>query len=188
MSRRSARAAGGDLDRGVSEGVRPGSAAVLPDGHRPGEPAGRVRRGRLLRPEQFRTVECAGQFVNRTVTFAKRYFDGRVPDAGERSAADEEQLALCKRQAEKAGELLELFPVQSGAGRSDALAREGNRYFDAKQPWKQRKEDLAACGTTINVCLQTVKALATIMAPFPAVFVGQVRGDAVSGGRGASVG
>ena len=47
-----------------------------------------------------------------------------------------------------------------------ALARASNVYFDRKQPWKQRKEDIAACGTTLNVCVQTVRALATMMAPF----------------------
>ena len=47
-----------------------------------------------------------------------------------------------------------------------ALARAGNGYLDAKQPWKQRKEDMAACGATLNICIQTVKALATLMAPF----------------------
>ena len=46
------------------------------------------------------------------------------------------------------------------------LARASNRYFDAKAPWSQRKSDMPACGTTINVCVQTVKALATLMAPF----------------------
>jgi methionyl-tRNA synthetase len=47
-----------------------------------------------------------------------------------------------------------------------ALARASNGYLDVKAPWKQRKESMAACGTTINVCVQTVKALATLMAPF----------------------
>src|SRR5262249_37434282 len=47
-----------------------------------------------------------------------------------------------------------------------ALARAGNVYFDAKKPWAQRKTDLPACATTLNVCLQTVKALAILMAPF----------------------
>ena len=41
-----------------------------------------------------------------------------------------------------------------------------NVYFDTKQPWVQRKTDLAACGTTMNVCIQTIKTLATIFAPF----------------------
>ena len=46
------------------------------------------------------------------------------------------------------------------------LARAGNVYFDQKKPWSQRKESLEACGTTINVGLQVVRALATIMQPF----------------------
>ena len=29
-----------------------------------------------------------------------------------------------------------------------------------------RKTDLEGCGTTLNVCVQTTKALATLMAPF----------------------
>ena len=46
------------------------------------------------------------------------------------------------------------------------LAQASNKYFDQKQPWKTRKNDMADCGVAINVCLQTVKALATLMAPF----------------------
>lgn len=47
-----------------------------------------------------------------------------------------------------------------------ALARASNGYLDLKQPWRQHKVDLDACGTTLNVCVQTVRALATLMAPF----------------------
>ena len=39
-------------------------------------------------------------------------------------------------------------------------------YFDAKQPWKSRKDNMADCGMTINVCIQTMRALTTLMAPF----------------------
>ena len=46
------------------------------------------------------------------------------------------------------------------------LARLGNGYFDATAPFRARKTDLAACGRAINVCLQTIRALTTIMAPF----------------------
>ena len=62
-----------------------------------------------------------------------------------------------------------IFADLSGStalGEVMVLARLSNGYFDAKQPWKQRKEDLAGCGTTLNVCIQTVKALATLMGPF----------------------
>lgn len=111
-------------------------------------------------------LNALGNFFNRTLTFAKRYFDGKVPDAGRREEVDERQLTLIKTQVDKVAANLEAFRFKAGLGELMNLAREANAYFDTKQPWKQRKEDLAACGTTINVCIQTVKALATIMAPF----------------------
>jgi methionyl-tRNA synthetase len=111
-------------------------------------------------------LNALGNFINRTLTFAKRYFDGRVPEKGERSAVDLEHLALISEKASKTTDHLEAFRFKSALAEVMALARASNGYLDVKQPWKQRKESSAACGTTINVCLQTVKALATLMAPF----------------------
>jgi methionyl-tRNA synthetase len=46
------------------------------------------------------------------------------------------------------------------------LARQGNVYFDATAPFRTRKTDMAACVRAVNVCLQTVRTLTTLMAPF----------------------
>jgi len=111
-------------------------------------------------------LAALGNFINRTLTFAVRYFDGKVPAAGERGELDQQHMATIAAQAGKVGEHLEAFRFKAALNEVMVLARGANGYFDAKQPWKQRKEDLAGCGTTINVCVQTVKALATLMAPF----------------------
>ena len=111
-------------------------------------------------------LNALGNFINRALTFTVRYFDGKVPEAGTRGAEDEQHLARIRTQAEKTTALLEALRFKSALAEVMALARASNGYLDVKQPWKQRKEDLAACGTTLNVCLQTVKALATLMAPF----------------------
>ncbi|NLX14154.1 MAG: methionine--tRNA ligase [Phycisphaerales bacterium] len=111
-------------------------------------------------------LNALGNFINRTLTFAVRYFEGKVPDAGQREAVDNEHLAAVAAQATKVAENIEAFRFKNALTELMALARAGNVYFDAKQPWKQRKDDMSACGTTINVCVQTVKALATLMAPF----------------------
>ena len=111
-------------------------------------------------------LNALGNFVNRAMTFTQRYFDGKLPAAGERGGLDLEHLALIGRQARTVTELLEACRFKAALAEIMALARASNVYFDSKQPWKQRKEDLAACGTTINVCVQTVRALATLMAPF----------------------
>ena len=46
------------------------------------------------------------------------------------------------------------------------LARDANGYFDTTAPFRSRKTDMEACGRAVNVCLQTVRALTTLMAPF----------------------
>ena len=111
-------------------------------------------------------LNALGNFVNRTMTFANRYFDGKVPQPGQRDDVDNEQIATIASQHRKVTDGLEAFRFKAAMHELMELARAANGYFDRKQPWKQRKEDLAACGTTINVCLQIVKALATMMSPF----------------------
>jgi methionyl-tRNA synthetase len=111
-------------------------------------------------------LNALGNFINRTLTFAQRYFDGKVPEPGGRGDADREHVARIAAQAEKVTGHLEAFRFKAALAEVMALARASNGYLDVKQPWRERKEDLAACGTTINVCVQTVKALATLMAPF----------------------
>ena len=111
-------------------------------------------------------LNALGNFINRSLTFAVRYFDGKVPAAGSRNDIDAKQLQAIATCREQVTEHLEAFRFKAAMGEVMALARAGNGYLDAKQPWKQRKEDMVACGATLNVCIQTVKALATLMAPF----------------------
>lgn len=111
-------------------------------------------------------VATLGNLINRSVTFAHKYFDGEVPAKGTRDEVDNRQLQTCKEQAEKIAENLDAFRFKAALAEVMNLARAGNLYLDQKKPWVQRKDDMAACGTTINVCLQTVRALATVMAPF----------------------
>ncbi|MEP0841145.1 MAG: methionine--tRNA ligase, partial [Phycisphaerae bacterium] len=107
-----------------------------------------------------------GNFVNRSVTFAHKYFEGRVPPAGRRGGPDLEQLALLARQTDAVANHLEHLRFKAALAEVMSLARASNGYFDVKKPWQTRKTDLADCGTAINVCLQTVRTLATLMAPF----------------------
>jgi len=111
-------------------------------------------------------LAALGNFINRTLTFAQRYHDGEVPAPGERGTPDLEHLERIREQARRTTKRLEAFQFKAALGEVMALARASNGYLDIKQPWKQRKTDLAACGTTINICVQTVKALTTLMAPF----------------------
>ncbi len=111
-------------------------------------------------------LNALGNFVNRTVTFTHKHFDGAVPDPGERGPADQEHLAFIAAQKEKITACLDACRFKAALSELMILARAGNVYLDLKKPWAQRKEDMAACGATMNIGVQTVRALAVLMAPF----------------------
>jgi methionyl-tRNA synthetase len=100
------------------------------------------------------------------MTFTGRYFDGRVPARGELTDLDRAQLDMLAGLADRVGKLIEGYSFRDALGEVMAAARESNRYFDQREPWVLRKERLAACGTVLNVCLNTIKTLAVVMAPF----------------------
>jgi methionyl-tRNA synthetase len=95
-----------------------------------------------------------------------RYHERKVPAAGPLEPADRAQLDAIHTQAKKSGDHLDHFRFKAALAEVMALARAGNVYFDARQPWVQRREQPGRCATTLNVCLHTVKALAVLMEPF----------------------
>ena len=111
-------------------------------------------------------VAALGNFVHRSMTFAHRYFDGRVPDPAARDHADRAHLADLRTLCDKVTQLLEDNRFRDALAEIMAGVRACNRYFDAKAPWAQRKDNLPACAATINVCIQSIRTLATLFAPF----------------------
>ncbi|MBN1341611.1 MAG: methionine--tRNA ligase [Phycisphaerae bacterium] len=107
-----------------------------------------------------------GNLVNRTLTFAKKYFDGNVPDPGDRQEVDLAQLAARQAAGDKVADHIEHFRFRAGLEAAMELASKGNEYFDVTAPYRTRKTDLAECGRAVNVCIQTVRSLATIIGPF----------------------
>jgi len=120
----------------------------------------------LIRRNNEELVAALGNFVHRNMTFAHRYFDGAVPARKEPAEQDRAQLALVAGLPGRVSALLEGYRFKDALGEVMAAARDGNKYFDHRQPWALRKSDPDACATVINVCLNTVKALAVVMEPF----------------------
>ncbi|MCH8252484.1 MAG: methionine--tRNA ligase, partial [Planctomycetes bacterium] len=111
-------------------------------------------------------VNAFGNFINRTMTFANRYFEGKVPAEGARTDVDTAQVRRCGEARARTGEALEACHFKAALGEVMALARSGNVYFDETKPFMTRKTDMDACGRQINVCLQTARTLTTLIAPF----------------------
>jgi len=111
-------------------------------------------------------VNAFGNFFNRTLTFAHKYFEGKVPPPDSYQDVDTEHLQRCANAVRRTGEILEQCHFKAALAEVMTLARAGNGYFDTTKPFMTRKTDMDACGRAINVCLQTARTLTTIMAPF----------------------
>ena len=110
-------------------------------------------------------ADILGNFVNRTMTFAERYFDGRVPPLENPSATDHEVLTALAGFPARIGASYEAYRNREAVFETMNLARLGNKYFNDTEPWHTRKTNLQACGNTIHVSLQICAALSVLMEP-----------------------
>ncbi|MBL7994707.1 methionine--tRNA ligase [bacterium] len=111
-------------------------------------------------------ADILGNFVNRSLAFTIKNFDGRVPAPGAFSVMDNDMLNEIHRAQIEVGECIENFKFRDACRRFMDLARNANKYFNDSEPWKTLKSDRAKCQNTLYVSVQVVKALAVIMHPF----------------------
>ncbi len=107
-----------------------------------------------------------GNFVNRTLVLTHKYFDGKVPPAGELKATDKEALESLAGFPEKIGEAIENYRFREALSQMMNLARLGNRYLTEAEPWKIFKGDPARVETILHVCLQICASMAVLSEPF----------------------
>ncbi len=111
-------------------------------------------------------VGILGNFINRSLTFVARHFQGRVPEAADLDDLDRRMLARIAAAPVEVGAALENFEVRRALKAFMDVGRDANKYFNDKAPWAAVKRDRAACAATLNVCVQVSRALAVLMAPF----------------------
>ena len=111
-------------------------------------------------------VGILGNFINRSLTFIDKHFDGRVPEQKQQDELDYWILKQIAEAPEQVGDSLERFRVRQALKALMDVARNANKYFNDKEPWRTVKEDSELCGATLNVCVQVSKTLAILMEPF----------------------
>lgn len=107
-----------------------------------------------------------GNFIHRTLSFIKNYMSGRIPDPHEPAQPEKELLGKIKESVTKISSSLENFRFRQALKELLDLSREGNRYFDHKQPWATRKNNQVETERTLGVSALLVKSLMTLMEPF----------------------
>ncbi len=110
-------------------------------------------------------ADIYGNFVNRTLSFAHRYFSGKVPPLHQTDELDQELIKRLETAPERLGKLIDSFQFKAYVRELMDLARFANKYFNDKEPWNTRKNAPEVCATTINLCLQTVATLSVLSEP-----------------------
>ncbi|MFH0911914.1 MAG: methionine--tRNA ligase [Planctomycetota bacterium] len=111
-------------------------------------------------------ADTLGNFIQRTLAFAGRYFQGAVPKTGALSEAAQGMLAEVESARAELGELLDGHRYKQALQRLMRLAQAGNQFLEAEKPWSARGPDPARCAMAVSAALRVVEALSVFMAPF----------------------
>lgn len=107
-------------------------------------------------------VGAWGNFVNRTLAFSVKYLNSEI----EETEVNEEFKAKVSEAFDSVGSKIEKGNFRDALEEIFRLIRFGNAYYDSKQPWKTRTEDLDDCKKTISHCIYLIANIAVLLYPF----------------------
>lgn len=111
-------------------------------------------------------VAILGNFVNRVTVLTHKYFDGRVPEAGDFGELENELIKQIENAPAKIAEKIENHKQREALAEMMKLARAGNKYLTETEPWKLWKTDKESTATILYLCHQIIANLSTLCEPF----------------------
>ena len=103
-----------------------------------------------------------GNFVNRTLTFIKKYFDNTIPHPNEYDDNDKKVLEEIKNIGNKVADFILRNEIDKALKCILNFSSLLNQYFQKKEPWKNPKQS----GTSLFVSINAVRSLSILLEPF----------------------
>jgi methionyl-tRNA synthetase len=107
-------------------------------------------------------VGIFGNFINRVAVLIHKYYDGVVPQGDVNSPELEE----INKAAKEISGFLENYEFRNALTALMNLARFGNQYLQAEEPWKTIKDSPEKAAQSLFVGVQLAVALAQLCEPF----------------------
>ena len=107
-------------------------------------------------------VGLYGNFVNRSLVFIQKNFDGKIPDGVVPEKIKKEITNLYF----KCSDLIEEGHFKEALQSIVKLIKSANKYFDDEQPWVSINENKKKCANTLFVCVQYIANLSNLLSPF----------------------
>src|SRR5690606_15739692 len=89
----------------------------------------------------FDLANDLGNLLHRTVTMVEKYFDGRIPAAGQRETVDEDLRALVVNTVTDVEKYLDDLEFSSALEKIWQLVNRSNKYIDETMPWLLARDD-----------------------------------------------
>ncbi|MFZ5353165.1 MAG: methionine--tRNA ligase [Bacillota bacterium] len=107
-------------------------------------------------------VGVFGNFVNRTLAFINKSFEGEVPKGN----TDKDIKLQLEELYNTAGSSIEAGELKAALEYIISFLRRANKYFDEQQPWATVKTDISSCNDTLYSCVQIIANLSILLEPF----------------------
>ncbi|EFJ45231.1 hypothetical protein VOLCADRAFT_82392 [Volvox carteri f. nagariensis] len=104
-----------------------------------------------------------GNFINRSLMFVAKFFEGVIPGATEAGLAEAEELG---KTVEEYISALERIKLKEGLRLVMSISADGNKFLQDTKPWVAVKEDKDKCATLVATSMGLVRLLAAVMAPY----------------------
>jgi len=107
-------------------------------------------------------VNIFGNFINRVAVLVNKFFEGRIPE-GNVNAPELEQI---NKSAIEIRNYLDNYEFRNALTAFMNLARFGNGYLQAEEPWKTFENDVEKTKNTLFIGAQIAVALGNLAEPF----------------------
>src|SRR5919112_1978277 len=107
-----------------------------------------------------------GNYINRTLSFMERYFDGEARRSEDLYESACEAFADFKELEKRYETRMLSGRPRDALGELLAMGRRANRFFDAQAPWKSRKVDPEEARAALYACSVLLGSIAYHAAPY----------------------
>lgn len=106
-----------------------------------------------------------GNFINRTVVFAKSKFGNIIPGDKSLNNSDTEILNQFKESAVSVSAFYDNFRFRDALSETMNAVRSANKYFNDSEPWKLIRDNKERCEAVIYTCLELCHSIAVLISP-----------------------
>jgi methionyl-tRNA synthetase len=106
-----------------------------------------------------------GNLASRTAAMIGKYFDGRLPAAGDLTEAETAVVALVADASARADAAIDELAPHDAVAAVWEIVELLNGYLAEQQPWQVAKQDLDRTGTILATAAEGLRALCVLLAP-----------------------